>query len=139
MSKKPVTLTQAKHTAIVNATLAGLTRRLSAQAAEIGDSTLYEWLAKGREELDKGIDSAHSRLVKDMCKAETDNAARLLRIVEDAAIVDPKNWKAAWSILSHRYKNDYGRTVEIHNHHSGSLDIASQAACDDRIKEIMRK
>lgn len=129
-------ITTQVHEIIVHGTLNGLTRRFCAASAGIDDTTLYGWLKDGREHLENGKDTPYANLARDVAKAEHENAARLMRLIEDAAV---KDWKAASWILERRYKDDYGKKFEIHNHHAGSIDTMSGDATKERIKELTKK
>jgi hypothetical protein len=52
---QPAKLNPLRRKILVESHRAGLTRQLSAQRANVGESTLYQWLQKGHEDREKGV------------------------------------------------------------------------------------
>lgn len=84
---------------VAQAIKAGATRRLAAEYAGVGESTLLHWLAattKATEPLRVAVQ-----------KAEADSGVAALARIQTAA--QNGDWKAAAWILEHRFPNEYGR------------------------------
>lgn len=76
----------------------GVPKKYAAQAAGIGESTLYEYLARDGEFAER------------MKKAEADAVMRNVRVVQTAAIT---TWTAAAWWLERRYAKDFGRKDQL--------------------------
>lgn len=87
---------------ITDAIKIGATYSLAAGYAGIAESTLYDWLAK-RPEFSEAVKAAEGM-----------GAVGWLAKIEKAA--SDGTWQAAAWKLERRYPQDYGRTVQEHQH-----------------------
>lgn len=88
----------------------GMTYKLAAKYAGVGESTVYSWLAMGEGKADQGkkIRKAHREFLDAVKAAESESAATLLAQVRLAA-KDPARWQAAAWLLERRWPEFYGR------------------------------
>lgn len=107
----PYTLDEKTAKAVVS--LAGSGTPLSTIADLLGLSraSLHRWIAIGRDE----PDSPYGQLSRDILKARAEHQLALRRVIDDAALDDPK-WAAF--LLEKHFPSQYGRgaQVEVHNH-----------------------
>ena len=61
--------------------------------SDISPRSLYYWYAKGKEDLDKGIDSIYSQFLQSMLKAKAQSDALFLSVIRKAA--ENGVWQAA--------------------------------------------
>lgn len=94
---------------IVRALRLGMYQREAAQAAGIGDSTYFEWLQRG-EQQKSGVYAEFADAVK---KAMAEGEQALLARIQMSA--NEGTWQAAAWILERRYRERWGRSVEVRN------------------------
>ena len=103
---RPTKLTPELQGSFLDGLALGLTHKLAAQRAGLGESTFYQWIAKGKE--------ASSGLYRDFAdevmRAEGEAAGRLLGQITLHASAD---WRAAAWILERRHPDDYGKRTEL--------------------------
>lgn len=104
--------------AIIEAIKEGNTRATAAELAGIGETTLYEWLAKGRELIEQageGVKYAgHEKLLAELAgslkKAEATATAFHVGNIKRASA---ESWQASAWWLERRFPKDYGRRQAI--------------------------
>lgn len=94
----------------------GLTYRLAASFAGVGESTVHRWIARG----DTEIDGPYRAFRESIKEAEGVHAAQIMARIIKAA--DNGNWQASAWILERRYPDDFGRRVRQDVNHSGSVE-----------------
>ena len=97
---------------------AGLTKKLSAQLAGIGESTLHQWLREADQDDEKAA------LAQSLKKAEAVSAAHSLAVINQAA--QEGSWQAAaWKLeRRHGYRKDEPVNREL------QLEAAEEEAID---------
>ena len=128
---------------LVRAVRAGKTYRLACRAANIDESTLRQWIARGEGRHKRRAAPEYVALVAVMKKAESDRAEEALETIRAAA---KEHWQAAAWFLERRYPLDYGRMIRreperekaeegitiIYNRPAPDPTIASDPLQDDR-------
>lgn len=119
----------------------GVAAKHAVRAADIDESTYYNWLRRGREERDRqvaGLDpneneSQYLQFVQSVEKAEAVGATRHMENISQNALNG--TWQASAWILERRFPHEYGRLErqEISGPEGGPLRI------DVSTEEIMRK
>lgn len=108
----------------------------SARYAGIGERTIFEWLAKGREALEAAGDDIdlvppdrqlYARLTQAVEKARSDAVVRNLTLIQRAA---ETNWQAAAWYLERTNPRKWGRrdTVEITGENGGAVRVEHSTA-----------
>ena len=86
----------------------------------------YNWLRDGRRDLDAGKDNKYTRFVKAVDEAKAFAEMRDLNRIDDAA--SNGQWQAAAWRLERRYRDRWGKAVEIkadaNVNLSGSIEIS---------------
>ncbi len=103
---RPTKLTPEVTGRILTAIAGGNTRRTAAAYAGIAESTLFDWLERGRATT-RGRFSEFSEAVT---KAEADAVVASVGRIRQAAT---DNWRAAAWWLEHRHPDDWGPHLEI--------------------------
>lgn len=114
-------LTQETQQKVVDAITLGAVYALAAQYAGITETTMYNWMKRGREEIERLDENGRTKLRKSevpfvkffeaVKRAEGAAAMGWLAMVEKAAV---DTWQAAAWKLERRYPRDYGRQVTEH-------------------------
>ncbi len=130
-------LTRKRIDRVVEAARLGCTRKLQAQAAGVASSTLFRWLAEGREPGSKGL---RRTLFLELERPEAEGAEALLEQVRDAAVTGGR-WQAAAWLLERRFGyNRSGAASTLRE--SGELDSLSNldevAALRRQLSEVAR-
>lgn len=92
---------------LVAALRKGATVAIAAQFAGIGESTAYEWRARGR-----AGDPFYRKFAEDWDEAVSGGAIELLEHVRVAG--DDGDWRAAAWLLERRHPSQYGKQVIEH-------------------------
>jgi hypothetical protein len=101
---RPSKLTPERRKRFIDAIRAGSYVEVAATYAGIGTSTVYRWLAIGRE-AKRGEHREFWEAVK-----EAEASAELSAVMRvQAAASDPKNWTAAMTFLERRFRDRWGR------------------------------
>jgi hypothetical protein len=80
-----------RHQRICEAVRAGHPEHEAAALADISDTTLTYWKARGRKDEAAGRDTQFSRLLQDIAKARAERVARLLGKWDDKVDKDPRS------------------------------------------------
>lgn len=116
-------LTPALQERIVGAIRSGAYNETAAAYANIAEKTFYNWLTRGREDAEAGIepeDSIHLQFLQAIEKAQADAEIENLLVVRGAAIGKPskegvpgeaQDWKAAAWYLERKHPDRYGRRI----------------------------
>ena len=105
MGRRPKLTPELRETLLEGLSI-GLTQKLASQRAGIGESTFYNWLAKGRA----ASTGQYRDLLDEVIRAEGQGAARLMAQISRQGMAD---WRAAAWILERRHPDDYGRRTEL--------------------------
>lgn len=85
----------------------GVSHEDAAMSVGIHEATLYNWKKRGRDgDPENEKDAPYVKFFEEIRKAETDAKIRKIRVVEDAAIEDPK---LALELLARKYPTEFGR------------------------------
>jgi len=120
-------LTPERFETIVRAIREGNTYRAAAGLAGVTESTLYNWLERGR----KARSGKYLEFLEAVKKAEAEAEARHVRIVERAAA---KNWTAAAWWLERRRPDDWSLKQRVE--HSGRIDVRQVIRIGDQEVEF---
>lgn len=82
------------------------------QALGIHESTYYDWLKKGEEQIENDERGIYREFSESIKKAQAEGKKALLQIIRDRAAT---NWTAAAWMLERMYPEEYGRR-EKHQH-----------------------
>src|SRR4051794_33521992 len=121
---RPTKLTREVLDRIVQAIRAGNHREIAARSAGIGESTLYRWLARGRE-LERGL---HRELVDAVAAAEADAEVHAVAVSRKAIVNG--NPAAACRYLERRHPERWGRQ------HTPDVDYPRPAG-DDQLAALL--
>ena len=113
---RPTKLTKALQESLIEGLSIGLTHKLAAQRAGVGESTFYQWMAKGKE----ARSGQYREFADEVMRAEATGASRLLGQITIQASAD---WRAAAWILERRHPDDYGKRTELTGKAGGPLLI----------------
>lgn len=102
-------LTKERRQRIVEGIEKGFTRSLAARYAGISESTLYKWLADGRERKTP----AATELAEAVTRAELASIAKHVGNIENAGSGD---WRASAWLLERRHRDEFGKTVVEQRH-----------------------
>ena len=94
---------------IVDSVRKGMTQARAAQAAGISETTLYDWINKGMNDLERY--PQHAEFYRELQIANAQCERDLAQIIIDAAKLD---WKAAFAILRARFPKDWGKQTVVH-------------------------
>ena len=94
----------------------GMKYKDAARAAGIGESTFYNWRVKG-EHAKSGV---YKEFVESLSEA---NAQAKLVLVSRVHKASENDWRAAMSILEHRWPQDWGRVVRNEISGAGGNDL----------------
>jgi hypothetical protein len=103
--------------AIVGATRAGCSMKTAARAGGRDRTTVYRWLARGRDDRAARIETVFSQFLDEYEHAESE----MLAEVEANVITQSKrDWKAGAWVLKHRHPTTYNR--------EGAAEVAQEVA-----------
>ena len=97
----------------------GLTHKLAAQRAGLGESTYYSWIAKGRE----AKSGLYREFLDEVMRVEGEAAGELLTQIGQHSKDD---WRAAAWILERRHPDDYGKRTELTGKAGGPMQLDSK-------------
>lgn len=100
---------------IRDALIVGATYEAAAQYAGINYSTFRAWMIQGEQDAAQGLDTEFSHFFQTVQRANADAQVYFATDIKRAA---GKDWRAAAWMLEHRFKKDYGASVE----HRGAED-----------------
>lgn len=106
---KPSEISDVKVETIVKALRLGHFREVAAKLAGISEWTLYNWMRKGKADIERGKDSLYAKLSQRIDQAESDIEAELLARVTEASITD---WKAAQWIMKCKWKKRWAQAEQ---------------------------
>lgn len=122
-TRTPLKINGEKIKRLVEAVESGVTRKWAARYAGISPITLYKWIKKGEEIIEKiendEIQNLHENdefyldLINRISKAETEIQKEAFGRMR-AAAEEKENWRAAESILKMRFSNDYSQDKKMH-------------------------
>lgn len=98
---RPTILTPERHKVICDAIADGATREVAAAAAGVGESTLYQWLKKGRDGLEPYVEFAEA-----IEKADAEGELSNIRTIKSASA---STWQAAAWLLERKHPERWGR------------------------------
>lgn len=81
----------------------------AARLVGVSDRTLRGWVLRGRNDLERGLDTGYSAFASGVARAEAEAEARLVARLDDAARADSKHWGAAAHILERRFRDRWAR------------------------------
>ena len=113
---RPSTMDPLTVEAICDGIRLGLYYKDAAIRAGISKATFHEWAAKGAE---PGTHPQYAEFLDSVERAKSDLKANLLERVQDAS--EKGQWQAATWILSRKFPEEFGQTVEAKVKHSGSI------------------
>lgn len=115
---RPTLLTPERTQKIAELIVAGNDAETAVVASGISTTTYYNWMARGRAEIARMVDTNRSKpkaaeaifveFVETIEKARAEAEARLVILVSKAA-ADPKTWQAATWLLERREPKRWGR------------------------------
>lgn len=116
---RPCLLTPKRKQIILDGIRKGLTRRLAAMKAGVGESTVYEWM-RTKPEFRQAIEDI-----------EIEAAEKHLKNITDAGYGD---WRASAWILQNRHREDFGKQVVEQRHTnadgSGPVEVQGRMSLD---------
>lgn len=104
----PSKLDEAMITALSDLVAKGNYLHDAAAVAGIDESTLYLWMRQGKSDIEKNIQSLHSKLHQSMQKAKAANRAAFVEVIRDAAVVK-REWLPAITYLERTDPEHWGR------------------------------
>lgn len=139
---RPTLLTKERTQKIADLIAAGNDAETSAVASGISKAAYYNWLARGRAEIDrltknprlksKASEQPYVEFVETIEQARAEAEARLVVLVSKAA-ADPKTWQAATWLLERREPKKWGRInrTEITGADGGPVKSESKVTVSD--------
>lgn len=118
---RPTKLDDLRAQAVINAVSEGLPRDTAARLARIAPSTLFDWLARGRDG-----ESRFAEFAERVKEAEAQAEQKLIAVIREAA---PKQWQAAAWLLERRRPEAYAITNKREFVHED--DAAKSEQADD--------
>lgn len=127
-------LTPKRRKLIVEAIKDGNTNETAARLAGISEATLYNWLAKGRDE----ENGDYRKLLEEVEAAEAEAMAFMVDKVKQAAYED---WRAAAWYLERRRPADFGRRdrVTADLNHSGTIKTEHEEKKKIEVTHMLKK
>lgn len=95
----------------------GMPKKRAARLAGISHQTLANW----ENDPEKG-----PKIAELIEEAEATAEMRWLRIIEEAALADTKNWTAAAWRLERKWPEEYGRRERTDMNHSGAVTVRTE-------------
>jgi hypothetical protein len=83
----------------------------AARRVGIAEHTLYEWISRGRDDFEAGIDSPCCQLFRDIQKAEADAKVNALALIAKAA--NNGAWQAAAWMLERKNPEQWGKRERV--------------------------
>jgi hypothetical protein len=115
---RPTKLTPEASERICEALRDGAPRAVAAEAADVGDSTLYRWLERG----DRARSGRFREFWEAVRAAEAEAMTRALRVVWQA--IEAGDGRLAMEFLSRRWPADFGRRpIELTGADGGPLQV----------------
>src|SRR3990167_933993 len=109
--------------------------QVAAWGAGICETTLFDWLKTGKEDIANDIDSLYSRLAKSVKEAEHNKMKDHLSVIQSATDGEEKNWQARAWILERRWRQYFGQDAaqlaEIKQMHSEMKEM-TKGKSDDK-------
>lgn len=104
----------------------GLSNKACCDYVGIDESTLYEYLNRGEQDMRKGEDTIYSKFSKEYKKAISEMKAFHINLLRRAS--EAGSWQASAWILERCFPKEYGRNVIVKDETSnGALDKLAKA------------
>lgn len=78
------------------------------QIVNISKPTYYDWLKRGGEDQQTGIETVYSSFLNAIKKAEADSEAKMVEVIRQVA-TEKKEWLPAMTYLERRHPDRWGR------------------------------
>lgn len=118
MAGRKTKLTQERHDKIVRLIGAGNYAVIASKASGIAEDTYYEWLNRGKTDLEKGKKSVFSRFSEAIREAEAKAEADMVVLVKTAAVNG--NFQAAAWYLERKQADRWGRSDKLKQEITGA-------------------
>ena len=92
---------------ICDLVIQGMSIAKAAERRKVSESTIFRWLAKGKEE---NAPALYKKLVESMDQAIEMSKWELLQVLRQATL-GGKNWRASAWLLERRYPDEYGKAT----------------------------
>ena len=126
---RPTKLTARHIRDVEQAMQLGLTYALASGYIGIGESTMYAWLARGREQPKSMYGKFREALKRGQAKAAAVNLAHIQRAADDGS------WQAAAWILERRF--GYQKAANLHIDDHTEQTTADEHAADDELAAVL--
>ncbi len=104
-------LTDRTHRIILSALGSGCYRATACEYANVSPSAFYSWLERGQLDIERGLNTPHAKLVRDIEQAEAAAEVRALALIMKAA--HNGAWQAAAWMLERKHPEKWGKRERL--------------------------
>jgi len=105
----PFAYTQEKHDALVAAIGKNLPYEVAAWHARVCERTFYNWMTRGKEDIQAGKNTEFAQLVQDVLNVESLKITQHLDSIENGHVA----WRGRLAILERRWRKFFGADAGI--------------------------
>lgn len=109
MSGRPTIIDAKVRKIIMECVEIGMPYKYAAHAARISERVLYDWLEKGKQDIDAGVVSEYSEFVHDIEQGLASRVKKHMVRINDGVQV----WHSSAWMLERRWRKDFGQDAAI--------------------------